>query len=439
MARRDKIHEIRDPIHVFVKLNSAERDVLDSRPLQRLRHIHQLSLTHLVYPGATHKRFEHSIGVMEVATRIFDVVTAARNVRKESVKRFIPGRKLKTSERGIRYWRQVLRIAALCHDVGHLPFSHTAEAKLLPEGWDHERLTANIILSEEMRHHWTQLGVDPKHVVKIALGPKYQKYYPHEHLDIWEAVVSEMVTSDAFGADRIDYLLRDSHHAGVAYGRFDHYRLIDTLRILPKGEDATATEPQLGVERGGLNSAEALLLARYFMFRQLYFHHVRRIYDIHLVEFLESFLPDGRFPTVVADHLSMNDDKVSLAIADAAADATNNAHELAVRIVHRKHFRRIYERNPRDFGKNEDAARLVYEKACEQYGSHCVRYDPVTEKESVIDFPVLFDDGRLDSASRESMVIPAMKPIATEYVFVSPECRVDADRLVKRVIKRNLG
>ena len=69
------IHEIRDPIHVFIRLDSDERKVLNSPPFQRLRHIHQLALTYLVYPGATHKRFEHSLGVMELASRIYDVVT----------------------------------------------------------------------------------------------------------------------------------------------------------------------------------------------------------------------------------------------------------------------------------------------------------------------------------------------------------------------------
>ncbi|HEX9592696.1 MAG TPA: HD domain-containing protein, partial [bacterium] len=74
------VHEIRDPIHVFVRLTSAEREVVDSRPFQRLRHIHQLALTYLVYPGATHRRFEHSLGVMELATRVFDVVTREENL-----------------------------------------------------------------------------------------------------------------------------------------------------------------------------------------------------------------------------------------------------------------------------------------------------------------------------------------------------------------------
>ena len=75
-----RFHEIRDPIHVFIRLSTDERKIVDSAPFQRLRHIHQLALTYLVYPGATHKRFEHSLGVMELASRVFDVITQPDNL-----------------------------------------------------------------------------------------------------------------------------------------------------------------------------------------------------------------------------------------------------------------------------------------------------------------------------------------------------------------------
>ena len=121
-----QFHEIRDPIHVFLRLDSDERKVLDARPVQRLRHVHQLAMSYLVYPGATHKRFEHSLGVMELAGRVFDVITADQNIR-DQVRRVVPeiGRSDQRS-----YWRKALRMAALCHDLGHLPFSHAAEHEI---------------------------------------------------------------------------------------------------------------------------------------------------------------------------------------------------------------------------------------------------------------------------------------------------------------------
>src|SRR6476659_4559012 len=100
------LHEIRDPIHVFVRLDSDERAILDSRPFQRLRHIHQLALTYLLYPAATHKRFEHSLGVMELAGRVFDVVTNLANVSGE-----IRSTLSEISQPNqLQYWRRVLRM-----------------------------------------------------------------------------------------------------------------------------------------------------------------------------------------------------------------------------------------------------------------------------------------------------------------------------------------
>ena len=164
-----RLHEVRDAIHVFVHFDDDERAVIDSPAFQRLRNVHQLALTYLVYPGASHKRFEHSLGVMELAGRIYDVVTREDKLS-DAVREIVPS--LTGSDRG--YWRTVVRMAALCHDLGHLPFSHAAEKNLLPEGIDHESITWAIVHSDEMS---SLLGglippVLPDLVGKLALGPK---------------------------------------------------------------------------------------------------------------------------------------------------------------------------------------------------------------------------------------------------------------------------
>ena len=141
MAKRQ--HEFCDPIHDFVRVDSDERKVIDSPPLQRLRHIHQLAMTFLVYPGATHRRFEHSLGTMELAGRVYDAVTGPSATR-DYVREVFPG---VDDEQQRLYWRRVVRLAALCHDIGHLPFSHAAEHELLPDGWSHERMSRQLILS----------------------------------------------------------------------------------------------------------------------------------------------------------------------------------------------------------------------------------------------------------------------------------------------------
>jgi uncharacterized protein len=211
-------HEFRDPIHTFISVRTDERKVIDSRPFQRLRNIHQLALSYLVYPGATHKRFEHCLGVMELASRVFDVVTEPEHVFHATVRDLIPDAQARSC------WKSVLRMAALCHDLGHLPFSHAAEKELLPEGYDHERLTKDLICSDEMETIWNSMTPPLKsdHIVKLAVGPK--KAAPLE-LNTWETILAEIIIGDAFGADRMDYLLRDSYHAGVTYGTFGRRRI----------------------------------------------------------------------------------------------------------------------------------------------------------------------------------------------------------------------
>ena len=152
-------------------------------------------MSYLVYPGATHKRFEHSLGVMELAGRVFDVVTAQHNIHPSTQSI------LNLTNREREYWRAVLRMAALCHDIGHLPFSHAAEEELLPEGVTHETLTAQIIQGKVMSEVWESMRppLIPKDVAKVAVGRKYMK---DEEYSDWETLLSEIISGDALGVDR---------------------------------------------------------------------------------------------------------------------------------------------------------------------------------------------------------------------------------------------
>ncbi len=415
------VHEIRDPIHVFVRLDGQERAVVNSRFFQRLRHIHQLALTYLVYPGATHKRFEHSLGVMELAGRVFDVITNPDNVTDEIKDLLDPLRDSARAERA--RWRRALRMAALCHDIGHLPFSHAAEKELLPEGWDHERLSYEIIMHPEMESIWRGMSLYPQDIAKLALGPKKGTRLGLTFSQ-WEEILSEIIVGDAFGVDRMDYLLRDSHHLGVAYGRFDHYRLIDTLRILPKrdqGSEERPPVPVLGVEEGGLQSAEALLLARYFMYSQVYFHPVRRIYDIHLKDFLKEWLPQERFDTDVNEHVKLTDNEVLAGLLASARDSAEKGHLHARRIVERDHFKILYERNPKDVDLYKEAGYAVYRAAVEEFGADHVRHDRYRQKGGPFDFPVLRRNGEVVSSLDLSETLQTLPFVTVDYVFVSRE------------------
>ena len=131
--------KIRDPIHGFIEFSEDEMRIINSAPFQRLRHIRQLALTSLIYPGAVHTRFEHSLGVTYLVTQAFD--SAIKNAEETGNCPF--------SNEKIDIYRQLLRIIALTHDIGHAPLSHASE-KLFPEGMEHENYTELILCQTEI-------------------------------------------------------------------------------------------------------------------------------------------------------------------------------------------------------------------------------------------------------------------------------------------------
>ena len=352
---------------------------------------------------------------MELASRVYDIVTN-RHLVTDEVKDFLPEL---NQDDTLVYWRRVLRMAALCHDVGHLPFSHAAEKELLPEGWDHEKLTREIISSDEMKEIWNRITPPLRHqdIELLAVGPKRIKDL---EFSVWQTILSEIIVGDAFGVDRMDYLLRDSHHAGVAYGRFDHYRLIDTLRILPapiSGEEGAPTEPALGVEEGGIQSAEALMLARYFMYSQVYFHPIRRVYDIHLMDFLKEWLRDGTFAIDLPTHLAITDNEVTAGLLQSAYDETDACHPHSRRIIQREHFKRIYERNPKDVEINPEAGEAVFRALCNEFGFENFRHDRYRQTSGSPDFPVRLRDDRIVSSLALSGTLNKVPVVSIDYVF----------------------
>ena len=383
------IHEFRDPIHNFIHVTSEERKVIDSLAFQRLRHIHQLATTYFIYPSATHKRFEHSLGVMELAGRVFDIITDIENIKHESVRDIIP------HKNQMEEWKRIVKMAALLHDIGHLPFSHAAEEHLLPSGFNHEKQTIQLIEKSDLTIILEELRLPPKLVAKIAVGPKE---YKDSTFDTWEALLSEIIVGNSFGVDRIDYLLRDSYHVGVAYGKFDHYRLLETIRILPKSEGdgiEKSAEPVIGIEEGGINVAESLLLARYFMFSQVYFHPIRRAYDTHLKDFLINWLPSGKFETEPDKHIKMTDNEVNSGLQACYFDSKHPAYTEAKRIIERDHFKLFYTGNQFDLQKNPKATDLVFEKAKATFGTERIRRDRILPKKAADVFPVHLRDGRI--------------------------------------------
>ena len=177
-----------------------------------------------------------------------------------------------------------------------------------------------------------------------------------------------------------------------------------------------------------MQSAEALLLARYFMYSQVYFHQVRRIYDIHLKDVLTAWLPKGQFPTAPDDHLKITDNEVMAAMLNAARDASAAGHDPARRIVRHEHFRLLYKRNPDDVKRNPEAASAIYEAAKRRFGQENVRQDRYPGKGGITDFPVKLKDGRIASSLSVSEVLNDVPVAAFDYVFVAPNLQDEAKK-----------
>lgn len=198
--------DIRDPLYGFISLSKEEKKLISTEPFQRLRRIRQLGTSFLIYPSAEHNRFAHSLGVMEVATRIFD----------EIMKR--DGNILRWSKEEIRRNRQLLRLAALLHDVGHAPFSHVSDDLFADTIGSHEEMSARLILDSELTpiiaNMGKEYGFSPQEVAGLITGKFKSKY-----------TLLFQIFSSKIDADKMDYLLRDSHFAGVKYGNYDFHRV----------------------------------------------------------------------------------------------------------------------------------------------------------------------------------------------------------------------
>lgn len=315
----ERTQKIYDAVHGFIRFNDLERMLIDSQAFQRLHHIHQLGIAYTIYPGATHTRFEHSLGTMELATQILERITAK-------------GFAIDDQE----YWVQVVRLAALCHDLGHLPFSHDAEKELLgPLG--HEEWTFKAIQSEELKEIWHLFGerFSGKDVVqdilKIAIGEKKLKEMGmNAPFTCTQRVLSQVITGDFFGADRIDYLLRDAQCTGVSYGLFDYHQLIEMLCVI-----SWKDQLHLGIEENGIESCEALLLARHFMHRRVYQYPSVKTHKFHLARFMQGYFAAHKSLKDLDEYLFLSDCEILTALKSATKDPSACGHKDAAAVLMR--------------------------------------------------------------------------------------------------------
>jgi uncharacterized protein len=394
-------HKILDPVHSFIRFDDTEKRLLSLWPMQRLRYIHQNAAAYLLYPGATHSRFEHALGTMEMATRVFDTITAQRN-RSQYNNDIFP-----TEEKMI-YWRSVVRLAALCHDIGHLPFSHAVERDFI----SHEILTKDRLFSSELKVFFEKEGFDVEDIAEVALGEKVME----KTFSSWKKILSEVITGDVFGADRMDYLLRDSYYTGAAFGKFDHYRLIDMLRILP--EAMNSERMTLGIEEGGISSAEDLLFSRYCMFKQVYFHAITRVYSLHLSDFLKAWMAADS--TVRERVPEMTDNEVLVAMLAASREKEHPGHKAACCMLHRKHDKLLYK-SMHSIENNYDETEHIYIALEEVLGKEVLRRDTRDKVDPEPNFSVLTYGDIITNAHAVSSILLTLPPLDVEYIFIQRE------------------
>lgn len=316
---------IRDSVHGSIRVDEPFLPLLESNELQRLHGVHQLGLANLVYPGANHTRLEHSLGTFAVASRMSSSLQLS-------------------SDEDL-----LVRCAALLHDIGHLPYSHTFETVLHERfGIDHVEISKRLIRGEDSIVSDVERsalggmnlvvdalegqGIDPGTVASLldALPRDSQQQRTlesHEgqaHFND-RRYLGQMV-SGVLDADQLDYLVRDAHYTGVAYGVIDLDRLIDTVEIF---------NGDLVVEKGGVSAVEGMLVARALMFSSVYYHKTVRIAELMLAKAVERLEPEE-----VGSLFRMTDSSLLSNLASRGG----YFREVATRIKYRKLFKKVYAR-----------------------------------------------------------------------------------------------
>ncbi len=326
---------INDAIHGQFRIDGVREDLLRTPELNKLSHIKQLGLAHLVFPGAHHTRFEHSLGVSHVAGLMSDSILLDDHDK------------------------STVQVAGMLHDVGHGPYSHTLEHILHQRGGlDHMSITEGIILGnyDILREGESKLfsdrrsipeilesyEIDPKEVAGLIRGPNaggternlLEWVEGKENFVFQDNTLSHLIHGPV-DCDQMDYLLRDSHFTGVKHGIIDHHRLIECLER--HGGD-------IAVEEGGLPALEGMMMARGLMYSAVYFHRVTRVTEIMLSRAVE------RSVDSLPDSLDLQR-RVDSEIWGALNDSGNFAKDMVRRLKYRQLLKISASRRKQDLSE----------------------------------------------------------------------------------------
>lgn len=294
--------EIRDPVHGSIPINDSEIQILEHPFFQRLRNIKQLGFSEYVFPGATHTRYIHSIGVMNVSTLVFNNLFKDQN------------------SSDILRLKETLRLGCLLHDIGHAPLSHSTESVMplvsslkLPLQFQetenrqasHEDYTIKSITDSSFTHSFKgvkdEFGIDPMAIAELVVGEtKNPEYFTVKGINYFP-LLHQLVSSE-MDCDRMDYLLRDSYFCGVSYGKFDLDWIIDNLKICTEGPQAF-----LGISERAISTFDDFLLSRFHMFMMVYFHYRAVCLEQMLMRYFESAKSEYSIPSDIEAYLEHDD------------------------------------------------------------------------------------------------------------------------------------
>lgn len=336
---------MKDALYSYMTIPEHLEPLIDTLPVQRLRRVRQLAGTEYVYPGATHTRFEHSLGVMHLAGRLCDSLNDNDNTGKKIV-----------SEDD----KKAIMAAALVHDVGHGPFSHVFEKLYEAQHKNHEDITRWLVQADELASVIDGMGLDPATIASLATG---------QVVDDDRLFMSQIVAG-TIDCDSLDYLVRDSYYTGAVVGNLDVQRILLMTRVLGGN---LAFDIKIGVP-----IIEGYFLFRVNSFKQIYFHKTSRAAQIMIYNALEN--KKDEFDLGV-----FNETKDFLKWDDWTLWTTIQDDPFIVKLKRREMLKMVFERSNvtehRDKKLTDDEIKAMEREIANQAG--------VDEKDVFVDVPYL--------------------------------------------------
>lgn len=375
---------IRDPIHDHIELDELALSLIDTPVVQRLRRIRQLGFSNLVYPGANHTRFEHSLGVYHLTRMLIDQVEEHR--------------------------QKELLAAALLHDVGHGPFSHATENLIQrytkKKHDDVEAILRKGSVSDILRDNSISISAVASHIRG-------------------ETSIGQIINSE-IDVDKMDYLVRDAHYTGVAFGLVDHIRLIHEISF---------KENKLVLNTGGLQAAESLLVSRFLMHPTVYFHHVSRIAESMCTHGAQYLIEnEGLSPTLLQ---SMDDAELMMKMKSSKGYAAD--------IAGRLDERRLFKRALYVGFESLDSDGLKFSKSMNRVENEIAETAGIEPGYVIVDIPgkphliemraQVMINGRMTALDKASSLVAALEKAQTDNwrlgVFTPPEYREKVGKIAR--------